>query len=175
MEFSFLHNNTRHAIRLDPNPDGTYTAHLGERTYIVEVERAHGGHFNFLMDGHRVHAHTAIDKSPHTQSQWHYVALVDREVRSYRLTRVEEATTSTRGSRSAGGGLTAQMPGQVMRVLVAEGGSVKEGQPLILLEAMKMEIQVASPHDGTVTRLMVQAGDTVERGQLLAKVSPAEH
>jgi biotin carboxyl carrier protein len=48
---------------------------------------------------------------------------------------------------------------------------VTEGQPLILLEAMKMELQITAPQDGIVSALDVTAGQTVERDQLLATVN----
>ncbi|MCB9457792.1 MAG: biotin/lipoyl-binding protein [Anaerolineaceae bacterium] len=63
------------------------------------------------------------------------------------------------------------MPGQVVNVLVAVGDSVTRGQTLVVLEAMKMEIRVAAPGDGTVRRLLVAQGDVVERGQLLLEVA----
>ncbi len=68
------------------------------------------------------------------------------------------------------GGLTAPMPGLVVRVLAAVGDSVEAGQPLLVLEAMKMEHTILSPETGTVTGLAVSQGDQVERGAVLAEV-----
>ena len=69
----------------------------------------------------------------------------------------------------AGGGsrLTAPMPGRVIAVLVEAGAKVTKGQPLIVLEAMKMEHTVAAPADGTVTSLPFAAGDQVDEGVAL--------
>jgi 3-methylcrotonyl-CoA carboxylase alpha subunit len=69
----------------------------------------------------------------------------------------------------AGGGsrLTAPMPGRVIAVLVEAGAKVTKGQPLIVLEAMKMEHTVAAPADGTVTSLPFTAGDQVDEGVAL--------
>jgi len=69
----------------------------------------------------------------------------------------------------AGGGsrLTAPMPGRVIAVLVEAGARVTKGQPLIVLEAMKMEHTVAAPADGTVTSLPFAAGDQVDEGVAL--------
>ncbi|MGO4727250.1 MULTISPECIES: acetyl/propionyl/methylcrotonyl-CoA carboxylase subunit alpha [unclassified Inquilinus] len=63
--------------------------------------------------------------------------------------------------------LTAPMPGRVIAVLVESGAQVTKGQPLIVLEAMKMEHTVAAPADGTVTSLPFAAGDQVEEGVAL--------
>jgi acyl-CoA carboxylase subunit alpha len=72
------------------------------------------------------------------------------------------------------GSLLAPMPGAVVRVLAAEGARVSAGQPLVVLEAMKMEHTVAAPADGTLALVSVTAGDQVSTGQVLAVVEEAE-
>lgn len=62
----------------------------------------------------------------------------------------------------------AGLPGSIFKVLVAEGQSVIKGQPLIVIEAMKMEIEVPSPDDGVVSEVRVKQGDVVVNGQILA-------
>ena len=66
--------------------------------------------------------------------------------------------------------VTAPMPGTVIRVEVEAGDEVRARQPLVVLEAMKMEIPVASPFDGTVTDVHVAAGDRVAGGALLVEL-----
>jgi acyl-CoA carboxylase subunit alpha len=70
----------------------------------------------------------------------------------------------------AAGSLLAPMPGTVVRVAVAAGDSVTAGQPLLWLEAMKMEHTISAPSDGVVTELPVEAGQQVEVGAVLAVV-----
>ena len=65
----------------------------------------------------------------------------------------------------------AQLPGTVLRLAVAEGDTVKAGDALLVLEALKMEIEVSSPVDGTVTHLAVEAHATVVAGDLLVAVA----
>ena len=69
-----------------------------------------------------------------------------------------------------GGGLEAPMPGLVTRVLVAVGDAVKKGQPLVALEAMKMEHLIRAPRDGRVTTLPVKAGEMVQSGVALVEI-----
>jgi propionyl-CoA carboxylase alpha chain len=71
----------------------------------------------------------------------------------------------------AAGSLLAPMPGTVVRVAVAAGEQVSAGQPLLWLEAMKMQHRIDAPADGVVTELGVSAGDQVEVGRVLAVVS----
>jgi pyruvate carboxylase subunit A/propionyl-CoA carboxylase alpha chain len=70
----------------------------------------------------------------------------------------------------AQGSLLAPMPGSVLRVGAAVGDTVTAGQPLIWLEAMKMEHTVTAPGDGVLAELNVQAGQQVEVGAVLARV-----
>jgi len=63
--------------------------------------------------------------------------------------------------------VTAPMPGTVIRVEVQPGDAVRARQPLVVLEAMKMEIPVSSPFDGTVTAVHTVEGDQVAGGALL--------
>ncbi|HZB93245.1 MAG TPA: acetyl/propionyl/methylcrotonyl-CoA carboxylase subunit alpha [Stellaceae bacterium] len=75
---------------------------------------------------------------------------------------------------AAGGRLTAPMPGKVAQVLAMSGSTVKRGQPLMVLEAMKMEHTIAAPADGTVERVNYAPGDLVEEGAELIAFAAAE-
>jgi len=84
-----------------------------------------------------------------------------------------------RTERVSGGGegrlvdsLEAPMPGTVLLVHVADGDRVQEGQVLVVLESMKMELSIAAPHDGVVDALELAVGDRVDRGQALLVVHP---
>ncbi|OBB90497.1 biotin carboxylase N-terminal domain-containing protein [Mycolicibacterium peregrinum] len=74
----------------------------------------------------------------------------------------------------AHGSLLAPMPGSVVRVGAAVGDTVTAGQPLIWLEAMKMEHTIAAPEDGVLAELNVAAGQQVEVGAILARVENPE-
>jgi biotin carboxyl carrier protein len=62
------------------------------------------------------------------------------------------------------------MPGLVVAVSVSEGQQVEKGQVLVILESMKMQNELKSPHAGKVERIKVNAGETVEQRQLLLSV-----
>ncbi|MFF0860813.1 biotin carboxylase N-terminal domain-containing protein [Nonomuraea sp. NPDC003560] len=68
----------------------------------------------------------------------------------------------------APGSLLAPMPGSVLRVEVAEGDTVARGQPVLVLEAMKMEHRIAAPAGGVVSDVRVEKGQQVEAGAVLA-------
>ena len=64
----------------------------------------------------------------------------------------------------AGEAVTAPMPGNILKVAVSAGQSVKEGDLLVVLEAMKMENEIFAPKTGTVAQVLVQKGSTVDTG-----------
>ena len=73
--------------------------------------------------------------------------------------------------QTAPGSLLAPMPGSIVRVAITVGDEVTAGQPLLWLEAMKMQHQIAAPITGTVTELNVVEGHQVEVGAVLAVVT----
>ena len=66
--------------------------------------------------------------------------------------------------------VSAQMPGKVLKVVVSVGQPVQEGDSLLVLEAMKMEVQVSAPVTGSVSAISVSPGDQVNTGQVLASI-----
>ena len=78
-----------------------------------------------------------------------------------------EVKSVTPTSTSTGEEVKASLPGSVFKMITKVGQSVKEGDVLLVLEAMKMEIEIVSPCDGVVSSILVNQGDSVENGQTL--------
>lgn len=88
---------------------------------------------------------------------------------------VSEERRSAGASTGPGGGdsdLIAQFPGKVRKILVQAGARVNEGDPLVLLEAMKMEFSIRAPFAGTVAKLLVQEGQQISPGTRLLDLMP---
>ncbi len=68
------------------------------------------------------------------------------------------------------GTLDTSMPGKVVRLLVAEGANVVKGDPVVVVEAMKMENELKAPIDGVVAELFVVEGQAVEAGAMLMRI-----
>jgi biotin carboxyl carrier protein len=62
------------------------------------------------------------------------------------------------------------LTGDVLKLLLSEGDAVKNGQEILILEAMKMETKVVSPHDGKIGRYLVKPGDKVNNGDPLVEI-----
>lgn len=151
-------------IRLEHQPDGQFTAEIdGRKIAFGAAETGDGGWLLTLPDG-RTRGYVARDgDARHVHAAGQHITLT-----------VDSPARRRRRSGAGAGELTAEMPGQVIDVRVREGDAVSAGDVLIVLEAMKMEIRVTAPADGTVKALLVSTGDVVERGQRLAEVVAAE-
>ena len=71
----------------------------------------------------------------------------------------------------AGEAVTAPMPGNILKVAVSQGQTVKEGELLVVLEAMKMENEIFAPKAGTVAQVLVQKGATVDTGATMVVIA----
>ena len=69
------------------------------------------------------------------------------------------------------GDLKALMPGKVTQVLVSGGQKVKVGEPVLLMESMKMEQTIVATKDGDISEILVSEGDTVEVGKIMIKIN----
>jgi 3-methylcrotonyl-CoA carboxylase alpha subunit len=134
---------------------------IADRVYEVSVIHSRANELRLMVNGARRTAYLAREGSTR------YVA-VDGDV--FELKKPDVRRAHRKGPHGENN-LTASMPGQVTKVLVGEGDPVQRGQPLIVLEAMKMEIKLAAPHDGRVTKVLVRQGQVVERGQRLIEMA----
>jgi len=130
--------------------DADYSALTGRRSVNLTLEpTAEEGGF-VVGDGTRAH-----------------------EVRVRDLRELARAAASARRGDPGGGGLVrASMPGIVTQVLVTGGDEVEAGQPLLILEAMKMENEIAAGAEGRVTEVHVAVVQSVSKGDKLVAVEP---
>lgn len=82
----------------------------------------------------------------------------------------EAVTPTPAAAPGSGQVLDAPMPGTILKVLVAIGDEVKENQPVMILEAMKMENEIVAPKDGIVTGIMTQQGAVINAGDPLISI-----
>ncbi len=152
--------------------------------HTVVLTRAHGGVLQLLIDGSSYAlsfastASGALDVRLGTQRalarvyQMGEVAHVFTAQGAAEIT-VVDALAHAGESRSDAGRLTAPMPGKVVSFSVKAGDQVSKGQPLAVMEAMKMEHTIAAPSDGVVAELLYAPGDQVAEGAELIKLEAA--
>src|SRR3712207_6503853 len=145
----------------------TFRLQLEEDESVVEVLAFHDGEMHATLDGNPIRAGFVLD-GLEVRLSLHGVV--------YELFKPRPPTVDDVGSGGADGGgasLTAPMPGTVVKVLVNEGDVVEEGQPLLVVEAMKTEQSLAAPHAGTVRALPFAEGASVPGGAVLAELEGA--
>lgn len=86
------------------------------------------------------------------------------------LDKLIETMGLSTGASTAVNDIKAPMPGLILDVSVKAGDIVKEGDSLLVLEAMKMENALTAPRDGVVKAVSIKKGDTVDKGQLLIEM-----
>ena len=121
-----------------------YEINFGGRTYEVEVELAE--------------PMTASEFQTYAPAAPAAPAAAPAEVPAAAPAAAAPAVTGT------GEAVTAPMPGNILKVNAAVGQAVKEGDVLVVLEAMKMENEIMAPKAGTVTQVLVSKGSTVDTG-----------
>ena len=156
----------------------------GDRPREVELDALGGNRFRVRVDGaeHEVEAEWLEDGRLRLTAEGGVtIAEVSAagERRFVRLGSLDfvldrrPAAGRGRGGASAAGGLDAPMPGVVTRVMVKPGESVKRGQPLVALEAMKMEHLIRAPRDGVVASIAAAPGSLVSGGVTLVELADA--
>ena len=146
--------------------DGRYALRIGGRTHTVDARVLEHGAVSLLVDGRSYDVE--LDESGDEVQ-----VLVDFE-----LLTVDVADERAVSLRAGAAGfsvtgkvlVTAPMPGKVVRVLVAPGDPVIEGQGLVFVQAMKMENELKSPKAGTVVEVFAKEGSAVEANAKLLTV-----
>jgi biotin carboxyl carrier protein len=122
-----------------------YSILMGTRSFEVHIKEVPGAKPSAVIAGH----------------EYPFTIRDDRQWRRRR-----GAALEVEGKQQ----VIASMPGKIVRLLVSRGESVKLGQGLMVIEAMKMQNEVRSPKSGTVERLVVKEGQAVNVGETLAVV-----
>lgn len=164
-----------------------YHVTVGDRTLVVEVD---GGHVTVDGERHAVELGGAagsplrslfVGRASHRlgaecdgSGRWHLHLGARRLVAEV----VDERTRAARAATAVGAAalgprpIVAPMPGMVVRVEVAEGDTVRAGQGVVIVEAMKMENELLAEGPGLVARVHVRQGEPVEKDQLLVELAP---
>jgi biotin carboxyl carrier protein len=169
-------------------PGTLYQVTLGERSVRVELRRqgdllfvrlddaeerpvqlgqVHGALWSVVLGERRIELLAALDDNTVR------LAIGGVDYRAEVLDEAHARLARVAGGRAAGSArreLKAPMPGLLVKILCQVGDAIEAGQPLVVLQAMKMENELSLPRGGTVTSIGAESGQTVEQGQVLVVV-----
>jgi len=128
-------------------PNGRYLLRMGTKLYKIDNVEYDKHTVTFTLDGH-----------------WYEVDV--RNEQDLLLDRLG----FKRAGEIAEGELNAPMPGKILEVLVSEGDDVELGDPVAILEAMKMENELKAPIKGTVTSIAVSKGDSLDKNAVILEI-----
>jgi len=171
MELIVRHGEREERVRIEPD-GGRFRVEVGDTVHTVEAERLDEGSalWSLIVDGAQHEVAVRRDRRERyavaTRRSSHTVEVTDP---------LTHLAREAHGAAAAGGvqTVTAYMPGRVVALLVDEGEEVEPGQGVVVLEAMKMENEIAAEHGGVVTKVHVEPGQAVEGGDPLFQLGPA--
>ncbi len=157
MNRRFLCRSEQHELSLRRTADGGAEVRIDGRALPISGLEHDAGRLSFVLEGRRISADLLA--VPGGFELW-------LDGQRFVFKAVEPGETSSTSSAGPGD-LTSKMPGKVLALLAEPGEQVHKGQPLLILEAMKMEHEVLAPANGRVIAFRKAAGDRVMPGDLL--------
>ena len=162
-----------------------YEVVIDQKTYQVELVRAESG-WRCRLNGHEFPADVVFSrtgvlsilvagksyevKQETTGAETRIVVGHERFAATVRDPRSLRSRRRSSGASEGVKKVSAPMPGKVVRILAPAGTEVEAGQPVLVIEAMKMQNELKAPKKGKVKRITVSEGAAVEAGQVLAEV-----
>ncbi len=143
-------NNKKTDIKIESLENDEYVIHCNENSHVGEVVSLKQNEVTVMINGNTYHF------------------TIETEYASKRREKL---------SKSAGKKIEkikAPLPGEIVAVLMSEGQEVHKGEPVMILEAMKMQNEIVSPASGRIKSVSVKADETVMKDQVLFEVEPAK-
>jgi biotin carboxyl carrier protein len=134
-------------IKLHEDPNGFSYIVWKNKKYLLDIIEKNQNRYTVMING-----------------VW-YSFTVETPISLKRRRYLEE-----QGETSSSVSIEAPMPGKIIDILVEEGSEVKEGEPIIILEAMKMQNEIASHVSGTVTSISVKKNDSVMKDDVMIEI-----
>jgi biotin carboxyl carrier protein len=164
MEFEYLVDGAVRKIALEPK-EGSYLVRDGEVSFLAEIIPLSEEELFILVDGRSHRVYVARDK------EGTVVSHLGREIVLSEPRKEDGAGLKAEDGGMDGGGIVkAPMPGKVIKVLVAEGETVRKNQTLLIVEAMKMENEIKAGRESIVRKVHVAAGDLVDAARPLLEL-----
>ena len=167
MRYFVTFSDSKEPLEIDVKelPSGALEVSSGGKTIDVDVAMVDGA-LSLRVDGH------VVDLT--TEGTPPDLGVIASGHRSYVRVESDRQRAAAAAAKHSGGGgddhVRSPMPGRIVRVLVAKGDDVQLGQPLVVIEAMKMENELKSKRAGKVVEILVSQGAAVEGNAKLLRL-----
>ncbi len=157
-------------VKVEESKSGVYCVRINDEDYQVDCFKAQENIYSLIID----HQSYEVDVDEIDNDIYSVMLKDDHfdiQIIDEKKKKLAEKFTGGRGKRQE---IKSPMAGNIWKLLKIPGDTVKEGEVLIILEAMKMENEIRSPIEGVVTSVEVEEGSTVSAGTRLCQVDPHE-
>ena len=176
MKFIATMDGAQHTVEVERDAENPslYRMSLDGKPFDVDARRMPSQIVSMLLDHKSYDVDLErISKRSETLDGRVHVRVRGRVLRFEMLDERRLKMKEAQGFRNDVGGaatIDSPMPGKVIKILAKEGDEVKQGQGIVVVEAMKMENELKSPKDGVLKEIKVKEGDAVEAGARLAVI-----
>jgi len=143
-------NNRKTSINVEPIENDEFLINVNDKNHVGEVVNLKQNEVSVMINGNT------------------YNFTIETELASKR----KEKLAKYAGKKVSK--INAPLPGEIVAVLMSEGQEVHKGEPVMILEAMKMQNEITSPVNGKIKSLHVKADDTVMKDQLMFEIDPGK-
>ena len=147
---------------------GSLLIKLDGKEQVLRILKFGTNEFEFIL-GHSFH-HAKILSSSSSETKM----IIDGEPLTVKkhstLTEVLKKSMSSAGAGTAENNLTSQIPGRIVSVMAKPGSTVKKGDPVVVLESMKMQVAVKAHKDGVIKEVRTKEGASIARHDLIAVI-----
>jgi biotin carboxyl carrier protein len=139
---------------------------IDDQKYNLKLLKSTSNEFEFILEN--TYHYVKILPSTETKYKVYIDGIVVEIKKHSKITEIIEKTLKSKGTTYQANSVTSQIPGRVVKIAVSNGDKIKEGDPIVVLESMKMQIAIKSQKDGTIKEIKVKEGSTVSRNEVVA-------
>jgi len=165
MKYEILIDGESHQVELERASNG-YECSVDGEPFTLDVVMTARDVLSILHEGRQYEAKREYSLLGET----HVIVGSERFTAEVRDPRSLRSRRAAAGAEAGPAKILAPMPGKIVRVIVAEGDEVEAGQPLVVVEAMKMQNEIKATKNGKITKIAVKEATAVNAGDLLVIV-----
>ena len=148
--------------------NGELLLKINDKDYSLKLLKSGSNEFEFFL-GNKFH-YVKILKSQELKYRIFVDGTIIEIKKHSKITEIIEKSLKTKGIANQANNVASQIPGRVVKISVSKGDTINEGDPIVILESMKMQIAIKAHKNGVLKDLKVREGSTVSRNDVVATI-----